>query len=57
MGTLLEPKYLSEYIEGWRRKIWNHSFGLALKGANAFKKLDLFLSYDGLGQTIQRVNF
>ena len=35
MSIRLEPKTLAEYIEGWRRQIWDEGFGPILKGENA----------------------
>lgn len=57
MAAPLEPETLAEYIEGWRRKIWDTGFGPALKGANAFKKSDSFLNYDGSKLVVRRVLF
>jgi len=42
MKTPLEPEFLPEYIEGWRRKIWDQAFGPILKGTSEFKKSDAF---------------
>jgi len=53
----LEPEFLAEYIEGWRRKIWNQAFGPVLKGMNAFKKSDSFTNYDGSELVVKRVLF
>ena len=57
MAAPLEPETLPEYIEGWRRKIREQGFGPVLKGANAFKKSDSFLSYDGSDLVVTRVIF
>jgi len=57
METPLEPEYLPDYIEGWRRKIWDHAFGPILKRANVFKKSDSFTNYDGSDLAVKRVLF
>jgi len=57
MSTPLEPEFLLEYIEGWRRKIWDQAFGPILKGANVFKKSDSFTNYNGLNLAVRRVLF
>ncbi len=57
MAAPLEPETLPKYIEGWRRKIWKQGFGHVLKGANAFKKSDYFMSYDGSDLVVKRVIF
>jgi len=45
-NTLQQLKYLVEYIEGWRLKIWDQGFGPYFKGANYFKKEDSFGSFE-----------
>ena len=57
MHTPLEPESLTEYIEGWRRKIWDHGFGPALKGGGHFKKSDSFMNSEGAKQIVRRVLF
>jgi len=57
MKTLLEPELLHEYIEGWRKKIWDQGFGPILKGANAFKKSNAFSNYEGSDLAVKRVLF
>jgi len=57
MKTPLGPEYLLEYIEGWRRRIWNQGFGPILKGANAFKKSNAFQIYEGSNLAVRRVFF
>lgn len=52
-----QPELLVEYIEGWRRKIWDHGFGPYLKGTSYFKKGDSFGNYEGSTQAIRRVLF
>jgi hypothetical protein len=55
MNTPLEPETLPEYLEGWRRKIWDQGFGPALKGGSHFKKSDSFASFDGSMLAVKRV--
>jgi len=52
-----EPKLLLEYVEGWRRKIWDQGFGPILKGANVFKKSDSFTTYEGSDLVVKRILF
>ena len=47
MNVPLQPEPLSAYVEGWRRKLWDHAFGPTFKGANHFKKIDNFKSFEG----------
>jgi len=37
-----EPELLLAYIDCWRMKLWDHAYVGVFKGADAFKKLDLF---------------
>lgn len=57
MNARLEPKTLVEYVERWRRMIWNQAFGPTLKGSNAFKKSYLFNNFDGSKDAVKRVLF
>jgi len=57
MNTPLEPELLTEYVEGWRRKIWDQGFGPILKGASAFKKFDSFATYEGSDLAVKRILF
>jgi len=57
MNIPLESELLPEYVEGWRRKIWDQGFGPILKGTNAFKKSDSFMTYEGSDLDIKRVLF
>ena len=50
-----QPQYLAEYIEGWRRKIWNHGFPNYFKGHNYFKKGDSFEAHEGSKAAVHRV--
>ena len=52
-----QPEYLAEYVEGWRRKIWDQGFGPYFKGANYFKKGDSFMNYEGSNLAVRRVLF
>lgn len=57
MESPLSPEFLNEYIEGWRRKLWDQAFGPTLKGQFPFKKSDSFLNYDGADQAVRRAIF
>jgi len=57
MGTPFRPELLADYVEGWRRKIWDQGFGPILKGANAFKKSDSFTTYKGSNLAVKQVLF
>jgi len=49
--------YLVEYIEGWRRRIWNKGFEPYFKEVNYFKKGDSFMKYNGANLVVQRFLF
>lgn len=57
MNVPLQPEHLSAYVEGWRRKIWDHGFGPTFKGPNHFKKIDVFKTFEGSEQAVRRVIF
>jgi len=57
MKVPLQPDTLSEYIEGWRRKIWDQGFLAHLRGANYFKKSDNFTTFEGSKLAVRRVLF
>ncbi len=57
MKVSLQPETLPEYLEGWRRKIWDQGFMAHLRGANYFKKSDNFNLYEGSQQAVRRVLF
>ncbi len=57
MNVPLQPETLAEYIEGWRRKIWDQGFMAHLRGTNYFKKSDNFMTYEGLKHAVRRVLF
>ena len=50
-----QPQYLVEYIEGWRRQIWDHGYPNYFKGHNYFKKGDSFEAHEGSKAAIRRV--
>jgi len=50
-------EHLVDYMEGWRRKIWEQGFMAHLKGANYFKKGDSFMNFEGSTHTVRRVRF
>ena len=52
-----QPETLQEYLEGWRRKIWDQGFLTYLRGANYFKKSDNFAAYEGSQLAVRRVLF
>ena len=52
---LEQPQYLAEYIEGWRRQIWDHGFPNYFKGHNYFKKGDSLQAHKGLKAVVRRV--
>ena len=49
------PQYLTEYIEGWTRKIWDHGFLNYFKGHNYFKKGDSFEAHEGSKAVVRRI--
>ena len=49
------PQYLAEYIEGWRRQIWEHGFPNYFRGHNYFKKGDSFQAHEGSKAIVRRV--
>jgi hypothetical protein len=55
MKVPLQPETLQEYIEGWRRKIWDQGFHPYLKGGNYFKKGDSFTNSEGSNLVVRRV--
>ena len=57
MNVPLKPETLPEYLEGWRRKIWDQGFLAHLRGAKYFKKSDNFDTYEGSEQAVRRVLF
>jgi len=57
MKTPLELELLPKNIEGWRRNIWDQGFGPILKGVNAFKKFDSFMTYEGSNLVVKRALF
>ena len=48
------PQYLAEYIEGWRRQIWEHDFPNYFRGHNYFKKGDSFQAHKGSKAVVRR---
>ena len=50
-----QPQYLAEYIEGWRRQIWDHGYPNYFKGHNYFKKGDSFEAHEGSKAAVRRV--
>ncbi len=50
-----EPQTLSEYLEGWRMKLWDHAYTGTFKGADAFKKSDSFKDFRGSVLAVKRV--
>ena len=54
-NILEQPQYLIEYIEGWRRKIWDHGFTNYFKGHNYFKKGDSFKAHEGSKAVVRKV--
>ena len=52
-----QPQYLAEYIEGWRRTIWDHGFMNYFKGQKYFKKGDSFMAHEGAAAAVRRVVF
>jgi len=46
------PEHLMDYIERWRRNIWDQGFMPHLKGASYFKKGDSFTNYEGSSQAV-----
>jgi len=57
LNTLLEPMTLAEYIEEWRRRIWEQGFGPFLKGGKGFKKSDMFSNVEGSDLAVRRILF
>jgi hypothetical protein len=57
MNAPLKPETLSDYLEGWRRKIWDQGFMAHLRGTNYFKKNDNFMNFEGGKQAVRRVLF
>ena len=57
MNVPLQLDTLVDYLEGWRRKIWDHGFLAHLRGAKYFKKSDNFSTYEGSQHAIRRVLF
>ena len=57
MNVPLKPETLPEYLEGWRRKIWDQGFLAHLRGAKYFKKSNNFGTYEGSQQAVRRVLF
>jgi hypothetical protein len=57
MDTPQRPEHLSDYVESWRRKIWEQGFMSHLKGANYFKKGDSFMQFEGSSHAVRRVLF
>jgi len=57
LNTPLEPMTLPEYIEKWRRRIWEQGFGPFLKGGKGFKKSDVFSNVEGLDTVVRRLLF
>ena len=50
-------QYLAEYIEGWRRQIWEHGFLNYFRGHNYFKKGDSFQAHEGSKAAVRRVMY
>ena len=50
-----QPQYLVEYIEGWRREIWDHGYPNYFKGHNYFKKGDSFEAHKGSKAAVHSV--
>jgi len=57
MDVPQHPEHPEDYVEGWRRKIWEQGFMAHLKGANYFKKEDLFINFEGSTHAVRRVVF
>ena len=53
----VRPQYLAEYIEGWRRQIWEHGFPNYFRGHNYFKKGDSFQAHEGSKAAVCRVMY
>jgi len=57
MNVPQQPETLVEYIEGWRRKIWDQGFMSVFRGTNYFKKGDNFMMFNGAKHAVRRVLF
>jgi len=57
LNTAHMPMTLPDYIEEWRRRIWEQGFGPFLKGGKGFKKSDVFSNVEGSDLAIRRVLF
>jgi hypothetical protein len=57
MDTPQHPEHLTDYVERWRKKIWEQGFMSHLKGANYFKKGDSFMHFEGSTHAVRRVLF
>ena len=57
MNVPLKPETLPEYLDGWRRKIWDQGFLAHLRRAKYFKKSNNFGTYEGSQQAVRRVLF
>jgi len=57
MAVPQQLEYLADYVEEWRKKIWDQGFMAHLKEANYFKKGDFFVNFEGSAQAVRRVLF
>lgn len=55
MKSPLEPLYVSDFVEDWRMRIWDHAFENELTEKPSFKKSDNFLKFPETDSIIKRV--
>jgi hypothetical protein len=51
----VEPQTLTEYIESFRMKLWDHAYSGVFKGTDAFKKSDSFKDFRGSMLAVKRL--
>ncbi len=57
MAASPEIQTLSEFLEGWRMKLWDYAFTGVFKGTDAFKKSDSFMDFSGSILVVWRLIF
>jgi hypothetical protein len=55
--VIQQLEYVADYMEGWKRNIWDRGFLSILRIANYFKKGDFFMNYNGSQQEVGRIHF
>jgi len=50
-----EPQTMLQYVEMWHMKLWDHAYAGVFKGADAYKKSELFKEHPTWMMAVKRV--